>query len=243
MSEPIILTERERAVFAELVSHLMGEANNRDTEYAWQLGEVLRAWLRDMEPPTESASPPRVPGPSAQFAKVGVQSGPGQPIDLAERMDKRAERLRVHDWSVSDSITAQILREAAAEVRRLRAERDAYKAGLDVARDSDREAAQLIERGCRAGIEAAARWLEAQRGDNIATPVYPVREFAAAIRALAAAPPVDPLLAGLKYALQLIEGGRQSVYADSTWDAAAHRRSGDKYFALLNAEIAARKGG
>lgn len=123
MSEPIILTERERAVFAELVSHLMGEANNRDTERAWQLGEVLRAWLRDMEPPTESASPPRVPVSSAHSSQVGVQSGPGQPTEY--------------------------------------------------------------ERGYRAGIEAAAKWLDARRAT---LPPLKIKEAAAAIRALADKP-------------------------------------------------------
>ncbi len=134
MSEPIILTERERAVFAELVSHLMGEAHNRDTEHAWQLGEVLRAWLRDMEPPTESASPPRVPGASAQFAKVGVQSGPGQPIDICERLDNLAQQGHRIGYPTCDDIA-----EAAAEIRRLR---------------------EQLKTERRAGIEAAARMLD-----------------------------------------------------------------------------------
>lgn len=190
MSEPIILTERERAVFAELVSHLMGEANNRDTEYAWQLGEVLRAWLRDMEPPTESASPPRVPGPSAQFAKVGVQSGPGQPIpphvpDVADALDGWAAQ-----YSEPENINARHLREAAAEIRRLRARSEA----LQVIEETP---ASYYNQGFRAGIEAAAQYHDAKAISAENRQAFDTARRhnadAAAIRALADKPPADEM--------------------------------------------------
>jgi len=192
MSEPIILTERERAVFAELVSHLMGEANNRDTERAWQLGEVLRAWLRDMEPPTESASPPRVPGASAHGLQVGVESGPGQPIvgsttgrinaeepravpvstprsqplgaagvesspgqpiDICERLDNLAQQGHRIGYPTCGDIA-----EAAAEIRRLRAEIAAMDSLLTRTFDDLGVLREQVKTERRAGVEAAAQY-------------------------------------------------------------------------------------
>lgn len=169
--------------------------------------------------PAESASPPRVPGPSAQFAKVGVQSGPGQPTDLINDCNDLASK-----YESTHPDFAVVMRKMAVEIKRIRQE----------AKDEH-----------RAGVEAALQAIETMlaTSSRSASQHTVLNEAYDTIRALAAALPVDPRLAGLKYALQLIEGGRQSVYADSTWDAAAHRRSGDKYVALLKAEIAACRGG
>ena len=119
-----------------------------------------------------------------------------QPIDICERLDADAKlNSGLNAYRGWPDETAALEREAAAEIRRLRADRDAYKAALDVARDSDKDAAQLIQRGYRDGIEAAAQWLNAHRAT-----VMPLKigDAIAAIRALADAPAPDVELPGLE---------------------------------------------
>jgi len=71
----------------------------------------------------ESASPPRAPGASAHPLKVGVESGPGQPIDIVERLDRTGGHY--------DDAEA---REAAAEIRRLREQvKTERRAGIEAA--------------------------------------------------------------------------------------------------------------
>lgn len=134
----------------------------------------------------ESASPPRAPGASAHPLKVGVESGPGQPIDICERMNRARD-------CVPGAELRMLLAEGEMEIRRLREQVECWRERYEEASTTEISLLRNSRaEGLRAGIEAAARWLEAQRGDNIATPVYPVREFAAAIRALADAPPANP---------------------------------------------------
>lgn len=75
MSEPITLTEREREIIAAIAYKLL-DYGRIETE---SVGGAIIDWLANH--PTESASPPRVPGSSAQIPQVGVESGPGQPTD------------------------------------------------------------------------------------------------------------------------------------------------------------------
>lgn len=149
--------------------------------------------------PAESASPPRVPGASAQFAKVGVQSGPGQPIDICERLDKDGFAVEVvaegleadghEEFSVALRETAALEREAAAEIRRLRDENERLKLRLAEEALSHQEA---WAGRFRAGIEAAAKMLEPLTSWSGARGA-----LAAEVRALADATAPDPLLPGL----------------------------------------------
>lgn len=89
MSEPITLTERERAVFKEF-SRRLRIAGQRfiSGDGDLNLPRVIDEWA-------ESASPPRAPGASAHPLKVGVESGPGQPIpphvpDVADALVEKA---------------------------------------------------------------------------------------------------------------------------------------------------------
>jgi len=132
MSEPIILTEREREVFAELVSHLMGEAHNRDTERAWQLGEVLRAWLRDMEPPAESASPPRAPADVGYKTarEVDYERGYRAGIEAAAKWhDQQAAEWNEHYAEHGDSFAREYAKQHRTDAAAIRALAD--KPALD----------------------------------------------------------------------------------------------------------------
>lgn len=153
--------------------------------------------------PAESASPPRVPGASAHPGRVGVESGPGQPIDLAENFETRAQW---HD-KIGSTKAAADCRQAAAEIRRLRAVIDECQEAAGIPADQaenyftvpaliadkivELEDRAAIER--RAGIEAAARYHDEQAAEWHELRQEPkAREYdkqhradAAAIRALA----------------------------------------------------------
>lgn len=85
MSEPITLTERERAVFKEF-SRRLRIAGQRfiSGDGDLNLPRVIDEWA-------ESASPPRAPGASAHPLKVGVESGPGQPTQPPQNIAELIE--------------------------------------------------------------------------------------------------------------------------------------------------------
>lgn len=181
-----------------------------------------QSWVRgeqDLRRPTESASPPRVPGASAQDELVGVESGPGQPIDICERLEASAS-----EWDDQQDEDAILSREAAAEIRRLRAEveplRDPAMLHANLLRGFPATLTQeqrlhlvgsakideIRADGFRAGIEAAARWHDEKAdfcarnfgdGDIGAKMIGEEhREYAGAIRALADKPAPDSAAKG-----------------------------------------------
>lgn len=200
----LTLTARERELFARLARRLYRAANElpADDTQAFtammQTGMVLeRMWREDEAKAETSASPPRVP----------VESGPGQPIpphvpDVADALDGWAAQ-----YSEPENINARHLREAAAEIRRLRAEQAALERILDQQQiampRTDGERRPLIDRvtiacwaandkedekrGYRAGIEAALGAIEIL----LREPHYTAQDYTAfhrafdAIRALA----------------------------------------------------------
>ena len=181
MSEPITLTERERAVWQAMATVLHRSVFDGARDTGAEIQKVLDA--------SPTASPPRVPGPSAQSYEVGVESGPGQPTDICERLIDRAERLRRHDRSVSDILTAQALDTAATEIRRLRAR-------SDTRRIIEEAPANYYKQGYRAGIEAATEAVDKLRRDPLMRPWPPVADHAlcsavAVIRALTDQPAPD----------------------------------------------------
>lgn len=123
--------------------------------------DAFDEWCR--QHPAESASPPRVPGASAQSYEVGVQSGPGQPTppyvpDIADALDGWAAQ-----YSEPENINARTLREAAAEIRRLRDRVINLEQFIEGASNRIEALTNATKRGYRAGIEAAAEWHRTQR--------------------------------------------------------------------------------
>lgn len=187
MSEPIHLTERERAVFGSMIEYVRERCRNNARDGNQASGNAVSRWMEDWiaSQPTESASPPRVPGASAQLAREGVQSGPGQPTDIVERLERirsmigkmcregrppamtvPADPTRDEDLFIADAAD-----EAAAEIRRLR---------------------EQVKTERRAGIEAAAQVAANIEVIAIAnTPVHASRLILDAIRALADKPAPD----------------------------------------------------
>jgi len=88
----ITLTERERIVFDALASFL-AECSGTAPSI---IGLYIFDWLAMQ--PTESASPSCAPGASAHLDQLGVESGPGQPIDilLSAAIRVAADRRRPH---------------------------------------------------------------------------------------------------------------------------------------------------
>lgn len=88
MSDPITLTERERAARELLAKHNSKMRANvlqgTDSGMVFVAVPVAVAAIMD----AESASPPRVPVSSAHPGREGVQSGPGQPIDSLVTLDE-----------------------------------------------------------------------------------------------------------------------------------------------------------
>lgn len=146
---------------------------------------VLRKALDELDKHyAASASPPRAPGASAQNVTVGVESGPGQSIDICERLlfiramiGKMCSQGRPPAMTIpadpardEDLLITDIADEAAAEIRRLRAEARPVKVELDgvlsllierngkVDQTSDVvfQVRELLAVERRAGIEAAA---------------------------------------------------------------------------------------
>lgn len=219
-----------------------------------------QSWVRGeqgLRRPTESASPPCVPGASADVCKVGVESGPGQPIDiLLSAAIRVAANLREYSAAamagtpseIDHTSAARLIDDMAAEIRRLRAAERERKVDLggvlellierngkvDLTSDVVSQVRGLLAAERRAGIEAAAKWLFDHRAR-----LYPLKiaDAIAAIRALADATAPDPLLAGLERALALYTE-RHSQFSSRTFEADWYEL-GDK----LRAEIAARKGG
>ena len=185
-------------------------------------GDLRRLFLRLQAPGNESlvekfdawcaaepsASPPRVPGASAHPVREGVESGPGQPMT-----DAMAQRLREISGlfmpgtalEIDLSAGAMLIDALDAEIRRLREQITALKFSLDLARDCDKEAAQLIAEGRRAGIEEAAQIAIAEQQpnaiqDSIGSAVHnAATRIEHGIRALADKPAPDPRLPGLQY--------------------------------------------
>lgn len=153
MSEPITLTEREVRCLHEVAAEI----------------HRLHTELKRRRANAASASPPRVPGASAHPHGAGVESGPGQPIDICEQLEASAA-----EWSDQNDEDAILSREAAAEIRRLR---------------------EQVKTERRAGIEAAAKYHVAHEAacwaERDAEGALRHEKDAAAIRALADKPAPD----------------------------------------------------
>ena len=101
MSEPITLTGRELAVFGSMIEYVRKRCINWVHPQGTQpSGNAIARWMEDwlIARTRESASPPRVPVSSAHPDQLGVESGPGQPIDilLSAAIRVAADRRRPH---------------------------------------------------------------------------------------------------------------------------------------------------
>lgn len=174
MTDPITLTERERQVLAH-AARTLGAGRVADDIIV--SNAILHFLDADFRIRTESASPPRAPGASAQDVTVGVESGPGQPIDIVDHFETRA---LWHD-KIGSTKAAADCRQAAAEIRRLREQVKAERrAGIYEAADwHDQQAAEWDEHYAEHGDSFAREYAKQHRTD------------AAAISALADKPAPD----------------------------------------------------
>jgi hypothetical protein len=180
MSEPITLTERERAVFAHMACTLGNGTASHDIIVSNALLHFLDADFRTRS--AELASPPRVPGASVQRLQVGVESGPGQPMDICDLL-KVAE-----GWGDPAAPAAVLAREAANEICRLREQvRALEREAFNLANRSLTEAEAAREEGRRVGIEAAAQ-AAATYVYNLSPREWSVPNLLTTIRALADKP-------------------------------------------------------
>lgn len=196
MSEPITLTERPEldALIAAAVA--VAEAMSPE-ERAAMMEAQRQSWVRGeqgLRRPTESASPPRVPGANAQPLKVGVESGPGQPIDICERMNRARD-------CVPGAELRMLLADGEMEIRRLRGIVDECQEAAGIPADQAEDyctvssliadkVVELEDRARterRAGIEAAACEVDRLADEEGLLPHH----FSAAIRALADKPAPD----------------------------------------------------
>ena len=224
MSEPITLTERERVAAATAVRDFMAgvadvlRGRDHDKGRRADLSDAIEQVCRESVAWgfAESASPPRVPGASAQALSEGVESGSGQPIDAREaiRQAMYAVEAMPADTRLTDAVNflqhakmrvdhfIEGIQQAplnmiisAAEINRLYAlEREAAA--------TIRKLREQVKTERRAGLEAAAKYHDDQaaewsehytkNGNDPSAREYAKQHSAdaAAIRALAATPEV-----------------------------------------------------
>ena len=183
-------------------------------ERAAMIEAQRQSWVRG-EMGLRETDPPRAPGASARDELAGVESGPGQPIEIVERLevdahawDEAAKAEDEYDHALAPAgmrETAALEREAAAEILRLREQVGALEheaANMANRRVELEDSVRLAER--RAGIEAAAQYHDAQaaewsehytkNGNDPSAREYAKQHSAdaAAIRALADKPAPEP---------------------------------------------------